>query len=166
MKLILTLPFTIAILASSAQTNDDPKKSIEGIINLSLELINTEPGEKIDTEKYKSLFSPSARFTVLYGESDFPSPSESVSLDKFIELLKDPYYEAGYTEVSTGMVTEQFNGLAHVFQTAYAKDSEGEEARMVSSYQLLYYENRWWIANVTWAPFDVDTEIPSKYLDR
>lgn len=59
-----------------------------------------------------------------------------------------------------------YNGIANVFQSFYGKDSENKEERGINSYQLVYFKNRWWIANLLWTGDANGVKIPKKYLRR
>ena len=45
----------------------------------------------------------------------------------------------------------------------YAYDSEGEEGKGLTSYQMIFKDNRWWIANILFTGAE-GVEIPPKYL--
>ncbi len=91
-------------------------------------------------------------------------PAETVTLDEFIEYLKEPYYEEGFTEYGTGKLIQEYNGIAQVFQSFYAKDSDGEEGRGIMSYQLIYHSERWWITSVLWTSNDNGVPVPEEYI--
>lgn len=133
-------------------------KSIDGIINELLDQITIEKGEKMDTTAIRNLFHPSAIFTVADSTN-----AETVSLDDFLTLLKDPYYEQGYLEKEIHKVLDEYNGIAQVFQTFYGKDSEGVEEKGINSYQLTYYGGRWWIVSLLWTIESKSVGIPTKY---
>ncbi|WP_221409596.1 hypothetical protein [Marinoscillum furvescens] len=122
MKYILyTLLFlSLAIRVWAQDTAEAPEASIDGIIDELLDQITIEQGEQMDTAAIRNLFHPAAIFTV----AD-PAQAETVSLDEFLVLLKNPYYEQGYLEKELHKVVDQYNGIAQVFQTFYGKDSEG-----------------------------------------
>ena len=112
----------------------------------------------MDTTAIRNLFHPSAIFTVADS-----TMAETVSLDEFLNLLKDPYYEQGYLEKEIHKVVDQYNGIAQVFQTFYGKDSEGAEEKGINSYQLTYYGDRWWIVSLLWTIESKSAGIPVKY---
>ena len=160
MKYILSilLLLTISTNTFAQEQKGDPTKSINGIVAELLDQVTIEPGEKMDTAAVRNLFYPSALLTVNNG-----GQAESVSLDDFLVLLKDPYYEAGYLEQEIQKTVDEFNGIAQVFQTFYGKDSEGEEEKGINSYQLTYHEGRWWIVSLLWSVESDTAKIPAKY---
>lgn len=142
-------------------------KTIDGIVNESLRLISGQKGKSKNWDALRNLFLPTATFTVLNNNNDSISlPVETVSLNDFIELLHDDYYEEGYLEYETGKTIDKFNGIANVFQSFYGKDSENKEARGINSYQLVYFEKRWWIANLLWTLATDKVKIPKEYLRK
>ena len=153
------LIFLTTSTSSIAQEQIDASvKSINGIIDELLDQITIEKGEKMDTTAVRNLFHPSAMFTVANSIK-----AETVSLDDFLTLLKDPYYEQGYLEEEIHKVVDEFNGIAQVFQTFYGKDSEGVEEKGINSYQLTYYDGRWWIVSLLWTMESKSVKIPAKY---
>jgi hypothetical protein len=61
-------------------------------------------------------------------------------------------------------VVNEYNGIANVFQSFYAKDSDNEEATGITSYQLIYIQGRWWISDLMWTNNTNNVPIPEKYL--
>lgn len=156
---LYTLLFLSTSVSSIAQENIvSPVESIDGIIAELLDQITIEKGEKMDTLAIRNLFHPSAIFTVANSTN-----AETVSLDDFLSLLKDPYYEEGYVEREIHKVVDEYNGIAQVFQTFYGKDSEGVEEKGINSYQLTYYGDRWWIVSMLWTIASKSERIPAKY---
>jgi hypothetical protein len=131
-----------------------------------LDLISGEKGKVRDWNYFKSLFLPTARFTVLHHPVDsFPSPYASVTLDEFVDLLGDAYYQVGFTEYALGHTVQEYNGIAQVFQPFYSKDGSGHEARGINSYQLVYFNGRWWISDLLWTTNSNGVLIPKQYLN-
>lgn len=139
-------------------------RTIDGIINEMLNLTTRVKGESREWDTFRNLFLPTATFTVLYNDNSFPQPAETVTLDEFIELMQDEYYEEGYIEYELGKVVNEYNGIANVFQAVYQKDSENLETRGINSYQLIFFNDRWWIANIVWTTNLNGVEIPKEYL--
>ncbi|MCH8962336.1 MAG: hypothetical protein IH820_13725 [Bacteroidetes bacterium] len=63
--------------------------------------------------------------------------------------------------------TERYGNLVHAFSTydsfRTAEDTEPFQ-RGLNSIQLLYENDRWWIANIAWQPEWPDLPIPTAYL--
>jgi len=147
-----------APIVSIAQNKDADLTTVDGTVQALLDQITIEKGEKMDTVAIRNIFHPAAILTVADS-----SKAETVTLDDFLTLLKDPYYEEGYLEKEIHKVTDQYNGIAQVFQTFYGKDSEGEEERGINSYQLTFYKGRWWIVSLLWTIEPSSLPIPAQY---
>ena len=112
---------------------------------------------------------PTAKFTILYHQSDsIPLKYESLSADQFFEYMQEAkdYYEKGFTQYETGKVVNEYNGIANVFQSFYAMDSDGQEVKGMTSYQLVYFDDRWWISDVLWTTNTNGIPIPPKYFKK
>ena len=84
----------LTLLSGFAQEEPLPRlQSIDGVINELLDQITIEKGEQMDTAAVRKLFHPAAIFTVADS-----TQAETVSLNDFLNYLKDPYYEEGYLE--------------------------------------------------------------------
>ena len=138
--------------------------SIDGIVKEVLRVITGEEGKTRNWEAFRGLFLPTANFTILYHDSQFPEPVETVSLEELITLLHDEYYDQDFLEYETGKVVDEYNGIAQVFQSYYAKDTDGIVDKGITSYQLVFFNNRWWIANVIWTGNSNGVEVPDKYI--
>ena len=81
--------------AQNTSRHDESVKTIDGITTEILKLVSREKGEEADTAAFRNLFLPSAIFTMHTHNDSMNYPVETVSLDDFVELLADPYYEEG-----------------------------------------------------------------------
>lgn len=163
MKNVILYLLTIFSLACPAQDPVPPAaESIDGIVQELLDQVTIEKGESMDTAAIRDLFHPTALLTVLM-HMENGSYAESISLDDFMVMLRDPYYEEGYLEKEIHKVVDEYNGIAQVFQSFYGKDSEGVEARGINSYQLARYQDRWWIVSMLWTLETNEAAIPGEY---
>ena len=169
-KILLVFFILISATALTAQekmsADTNAVKSIDGIVKEVLRLVSGEKGKTRNWEALRNLFLPTATFTVLNNSDSIPQPVETVSLDDFIKLMHDEYYEQGYLEYEIGKTIDEYNGIANVFQSFYGKDSENREERGINSYQLVYFKKRWWVANLLWTGDTNGVKIPDKYLDK
>ena len=130
--LCITILLATTISSPAQEKTDINVKSINGIIDELLNQITIEKGEVMDTSAIRNLFHPSAILTVADSTN-----AETVSLDDFLNLLKDPYYEQGYLEKEIHKVVDEYNGIAQVFQTFYGKDSEKEKEKGINKVSFL-----------------------------
>lgn len=138
-------------------------KNIDGIVKEVLRIISGEEGKVRDWDAFANLFLPSATFTVHSHDDSVSLPVETVSLQEFITLMDDPYYDRGFLEQGIDIAVNEYNGIAQVFQSYYARDSEGYEEEGINSYQLVYFNDRWWIANLLWTGDSNGVKVPDKY---
>lgn len=160
----LSLYFLLFISLTISCQKNNVYQSVKEITNETQRLVSIKKGQKIDTAAFRKLFLPTAHFTVV-GEEDGNKLHETITLNEFVETLTDEYYAKGYFETSKGQIIEEYNGIAQVMQSFYGEDSDGIKAYGVGSYQLIYSENRWWIANMIWTSSRNEGEdIPKKYF--
>ena len=159
--------FVFIVLLISLNCTSQEKEmyqSIEKITNETLHLVSVKKGEQIDTAAFRKLFLPTAHFTVV-GEDNGQQIHETMSLNEFIETLTDEYYSKGYFETKKGEIIEEYNGIAQVIQSFYGEDSDGIRDYGVNSYQLVYSNKRWWIANMIWTSSkNKGKDIPKRYF--
>ena len=70
------------------------------------------------------------------------------------------------SQYETGKFVNEYNGIANVFQSFYAMDSDGQEVKGMTSYQLVYFDDRWWISDVLWTTNTNGIPIPPKYFKK
>ncbi|MEQ5792374.1 hypothetical protein J4E06_15005 [Muricauda sp. NFXS6] len=163
MRSIILLLALTAVTAGKAQKQEVFQNANE-LVKETQRVISIEAGQVIDTAYFRTLFLSTAHFSVV-GKKDGEYTQETMGLDEFLEMLTDDYYSLGYHEESTGEIVDEYNGMAQVIQSFEGVDSENETGKGVGSYQLVYSEGRWWIANMVWAMSSDDgKDIPKKYL--
>jgi hypothetical protein len=160
-----TLLFFLSILIFSFSYAQNKKvyQDLNLLVAETQRAVSIKKGQKIDTAHYRTLFLPTAQFTVV-GKEDGKALHETMNLDAFLASLTDEYYSNGYFETGTGKIVEQYGGIAQVIQGFYGEDSEGEKGWGVNSYQLIYSNDRWWVANMVWTMSENEgKDIPKKY---
>lgn len=138
--------------------------SIDGIVEAVLRTISGEAGTPNDLEAFRDLFLPSARLTVLTHQPS--TPYRIFTVDEFIHLIASQPDDRGFIEVELEKVTDEYNGIAQVFQSYHAKDDKQHDEKGINSYQLVYFNNRWWIANIIWTGDSNGVTVPEKYLEK
>jgi len=168
MNKIKILALLVLVHLGTLSNAQDEKvfQNVNELVKETQRVISIAPGQVIDTAYFRTLFLPTAHFSVV-GKEDGEYTQETMGLDEFLETLTDEYYSLGYHEESTGEIVEEYNGMAQVIQSFEGKDSDNETGKGVGSYQLVYSEGRWWIANMVWAiSVDDGKDIPKKYLRK
>lgn len=159
----------ICFLSSSplkAQSDTTSVKTIKGITDKMLEFISFEKDEVKDWDEYRNLFLPSARKTSIRPEAPrLSSQVRSMNIEEFVRYAGPNYPAKGFEEYAIGLDVQEFNGIANVFQSFYCKTPDGSyEARGINSFQLVYLNDRWWIASTMFINETEDIKLPNKYL--
>lgn len=144
------------------EENENAIKTIDGTIDEMLRIVNGEKGKDRNWDVFKNLFIKTAHFTVIYGEED--NPFETANIDEMIDFMQDDYYDSGYKEETLNRRIETFNGIAHVFEIVKHTEPDGNSAIGLNSYQLVYGQSRWWIANIIWTMEEEGKQIPKSFL--
>ena len=140
-------------------------KSIEGITNKMIELISGEIGEERNWDEYRNLFLPRAQKMSIRKTKDGESKVNVMNIEEFVRNVGPYYSRDGFEEYAIGLTINEFNGIATVFQSFYCKNLTGTyEKRGINSYQLVYMDDRWWIASTLFTNETDDSPIPDKYL--
>ena len=164
-KLILILTFLCLQLTLKSQEDTISVKTIEGITNKMIALISGEIGEQRDWESYRNLFLPTAQKISIQISKDGKRRARVLNLEEFVRTVGPLYARDGFEEYAIGLTVNEFNGIANVFQSFYCKNLKGTyENRGINSYQLVYLDNRWWIANTLFTNETEDAPLPDKFL--
>lgn len=148
-----------------AQIDTVSVKSIEGITNRMLALISGEIGEERNWDEFRNLFLPTAQMTSTSTSKDGRTRVRVMNLEEFVRNIGPLYARDGFEEYAIGLDINEFNGIANVFQSYYCKNLIGTyEERGVNSYQLIYKDDRWWIAHTMFTNETDDDALPDKFL--
>lgn len=165
-KSLIILVLAIAPFISAAQIDTVAVKSIKGITDKLLEIISVDIGEEPDWENYRNLYLPNASKISLRPSAAPDSQVRTFSTEEFIERVGPLYARDGFYEHSTGLTVNEYNGIATAFQSFYCKNLKGTyEARGINCFQLVYSQDRWWIASSVFVNEDENNKIPMEYLD-
>jgi len=167
MKCFIFLCFLIIPTLAITQIDTMALKTPEGIAAKMLEFISFEKDEVKDWDEYRNLFLPSAQkmsFRSQPGES-LSRQVRKMNIEEFVRYAGPSYPKSGFEEIVIGVDVKEFNGIASVFQSFYCKDLEGNyEARGVNSYQLVFLNDRWWIASTMFVNETDDVKLPNNLL--
>lgn len=166
LKKITLLLFAIGCQSSLfGQIDTVALQSIEGITNKMIELISGDIGEERNWAEYRNLFLPRAQKMSIRTTKDGKSSVSVMNIEEFVRNVGPGYARAGFEEYAIGLTVNEFNGIAVVFQSFYCKTLTGTyEKRGINSYQLVYLNDRWWIANTLYTNESDDMPLPDKYL--
>ena len=145
--------------------------SIDGIVDAIYEVISFPPGGRPDWERDRTLFIPSAQLTPAKIETG--SVVTPMSVEEFIVWAeqyfeREGFYATGFQEIDVSRVTERYGHIAHVFSTYETRLTANDPTplkRGINSIQLIWDQDRWWVANIIWDMESADNPIPDRYLN-
>lgn len=158
--LFMTIQFSL-----NGQIDSMALKSVEGITDKMLEMISGDIGEERNWEDYRMLFLPSAQKISLRNSKDGKSSVRVNNLEEFVRKGGPLYARDGFEEYKIGLTVHEFNGIATAFQSYYCKNLIGTyEKRGVNIFNLVFVDDRWWIASTMFTSETEGNEVPDKYL--
>lgn len=166
MKNLLSL-ILILLLSNSltGQIDSTSVKTIEGITDKMLEILTGDIGEERDWQEYRMLFLPDAQKISIRKNKDGSHQARARNIEEFIRNVGPLYARDGFEEYAIGLEVNEFNGIANVFQSFYCKNLLGTyENRGVNSFQLVYLNDRWWIASTVFTNESKDSPLPDELL--
>ena len=164
-KKSLILLVLFSPILSIAQSDTTSLKTIKGITDKMLEFISFEKDEVKDWNEYRNLFLPTAELTSIHPDASPGRQTRTMNLEEFVRYAGPNYPAKGFEEYAIGLDVQEFNGLANVFQSFYCKTPDGSYvARGINSYQLVFLNNRWWIASTMYINETDSIKLPNKYL--
>jgi len=172
MRILILSILLVCSVATQAKeqkniTPSEAVKSIEGITDLMLEILSGPQGEERDWELYKSLFVEGAIKNLVNPKAPVGKQVRTISVNDFVEKYSGIYSRDGFEEYSTGLIVNEFNGVATAFQYFYCKNLIGTyENRGVNTYQLVFAEDRWWITSLAFANETEESKVPDEFKNR
>lgn len=160
--LLLLLIASVSSTIAQKRTRATPTE----IVTELLHHISAEKGAQRNWDQFRELFTPDAMIAILNHDPDFP-PFETVDVETFIEIVQETYGGSGFEEVALNNFVDEFNGIAQVWQPFEGTEQDtNTKGRGITSYQLVHYEDRWWIFSLLWTTESDDKEIPRQYLEH
>ena len=141
--------------------------SVDAIITALYDVISGPAGEARDWDRFRSLMMPSAQLIPIVKRQDGTIGTIVWSAEEYIKQAGGSLEKNGFFEVEAARQEERYGNLVHAFSTYDSfRTAEDEEPFMrgINSIQLIYQDNRWWVANIAWQGEWPDLPIPTKYL--
>lgn len=155
------LALVVSINAAGQTIDADKVSTIDAIVKAGLEIISGEKGETRDWEEFRQLFTPNATFALVQHDTLGNARYRSFTLEEFVRIGRRGYEQNGFLEYEIKKTVDEYNGIAHVFQSYYAKGQREEKG--INSYQLFYDGKRWWITSILWSSDENGVPIPEAY---
>ncbi|MCF8332042.1 MAG: hypothetical protein K9H84_06285 [Bacteroidales bacterium] len=137
-------------------------KTIDGIINETLAFISGESKSSYNWGSFRLLFAADAQFMYLSHDKDGQKTLHTMNLEEFARLGMQAYQQSDFSEYELKKTIDEYNGIAHVFQSYEASGDFGSE-RGMNSYQLIFDGKRWWITSILWTDNKNGIPIPENY---
>jgi len=143
--------------------------SISAIITALYESISHLPGDLPDWDRMRPLFAEGARIIPPSPEGGAPGVMD---VETFVERVNESARDAagqprGFHEREIAQGTETFGGIAHVWSTyesRYSVDEPEPFSRGINSFQLVRFDERWWVVTIFWDVERPSQSIPDEYL--
>ncbi|MCA9730630.1 MAG: hypothetical protein H6696_16625 [Deferribacteres bacterium] len=152
-------------LENRANRND--VNSFDNIITALYDVISGPAGEQRDWDRFRSLMQPSARLMPVFTDKNGVAKTRLLTPEAYITQADSILKADGFFESEIARKIEQYGNLVHVFSTYESRHKAGDPkpfARGINSIQIIYEQDRWWIANIIWQPEQSGLPIPEKYL--
>ncbi len=162
-----------AVLISPATTNaqdaaSEDVESIESIIASAYEAIARAPGENFDWERFRSLFIEEAILIPNTEQSN--GEFRVLSVQGFVDWVDSvttigDENDLGFAEEGYHNKIDRYGDVANVM-SSYQKHYWGQDqilGRGINSFQLVWNNDRWWIAGIAWDETSAAGAIPSEY---
>jgi hypothetical protein len=160
--LFVVIVLMLSPIAKTQTVDLSVVSTIDGVINEGLNIVSGKRGENRDWEAFRQLFTDNAQISVLVHDSLENAQIHTYSLEQFVRIGMQFYEKDGFIEYEMGRTIEEYNGVATVFQSYYAKEL-GLEEEGINTYQLIFDGKRWWISSLLWTSNRNGVEVPSKY---
>lgn len=165
--LFLSICCLIGFSHLQAQVDSLSLKTPEGVCAKMLAFISFEKGEEKDWDEFRNLFLPDAQMMSFRFDSGTPisRQARSQNIEEFVRYWGPNYSKTGFEEYVIGLDVKEFNGIATVFQSFYCKSLDGSyEARGVNTYQVVFLNDRWWIASSMFTNETEGAKLPDDLL--
>lgn len=159
--ILLLIAATLIGREAKAQGNSDTR-SIEQTVLRTLELISA-PSEEQDWEAFRLLFLPSADLIVVSDNSLGQKVVRTFTLEEFVRTMQRNTSTAPFKEVQLKLEVDQYNGMAQAFQS-YEVTMGEKKHKGINSFQLVFEDQKWWIANIVWASDLNGVAIPEQFM--
>ena len=157
-----------------AAKNPSDVDTVDHLAASLYDVISGPAGKPRDWDRFRSLFLPDGRLSVVVAEmpatKDAPArKGDAVFLtpDMYVQR-DDPYFKThGFFERSIANRVEQFGNLVSVWSTYESRHAEHDSqpfTRGINSIQIVYAQGRFWVASILWDEERPGLALPEKYL--
>ena len=167
-SILLLIVSQINVQAQESKYGNDTK-SVQNILDAYYNCISGPIGQERDFDRFRNLFHPSANFTYSYWNKEETKASVLLfnSVEEFIEKL-DYLDKKGFYEHEIVNTINEFSTVIQVFSTyTYrVEDNSTVPKKGITSYEIFYDGERYWIMSMFWNIESNKYKIPKKYLEK
>lgn len=149
---------------SDLKPRPDDVASPDAIIKAMYETISGPAGKR-NWQRERSLFLPGANLIPIGKRVHGGGALRVMTVDEWIEDVTPYLSENDFWETEVMRHMDRFGNLIQAFSTYEARAHRDGPAlaRGINSIQLVYYEKRWWVANMVWDNESRENPIPDEY---
>ncbi len=162
---LATVPVGAAAQIHSMTANPFDVQTVDGIIQALYASISGPAGPR-DWHRFHSLFLPGAILMQAGPRPDTVPPPPAIGPDEYRDRSAPYFAENAFYESEVTRRVERFGTVAHVWSTYISRNEPGAEpfARGINSIQLVWHQDRWWVATIIWDAERPSNPIPPAYL--
>ena len=141
--------------------------SIQGLLDAYYASISGPIGKPREFDRLRSLFHPSALLKYTHWSEESGKAEVLVMTpEEFIGKL-DYTHKRGFFEHEISNVTHSFSSVTQVFSTySFRTEDKYVSGQGITSYELFFDGERYWITSMIWAAEDDTFKIPVEYLNK
>ena len=142
---LLPLLYSIS-MTTIAQTND---LSPAELANYTLNCLSADEDGNRELEKMKACFTEDARLGFVEQTKE-GLRFRQFSISDFVTIITKQGKEGAFTETQLEVITNEYNGMAQVFQSYEVRFGDQSE-QGINSYQMVQLEEGWKIVSIVWS---------------
>jgi len=152
--------------ADSTMASPEDVESVDAIITALYDVISGPANHARNWDRFRSLLTPTCQFIPIQRHPDGYHQHLAMSAEQFIERSRPYFQQNSFYEIEVARTTEHYGNLVHAFSTYHSYHTREDTepfSRGINSIQLLYENDRWWVANVAWQAEWPDLPLPEAY---
>jgi hypothetical protein len=163
-SLIFILLTNISVLFSQADSlkMKEDVSSMDNILAAMYDVISGPAGAR-DWNRFRNLYHEKAYMGAIYNKPDGTMGYRTFTPEEYIVRSTPFMNEKSFHEKELGREIMKFKDLVCVF-SAYEFVTPDKKQKGINSVQLIFSDNRWWIACVIWEEESMGNPLPEFIL--
>lgn len=172
-RLLITSVLVLCATIATAQAQSTPEaaaedvNTVDSIIAALYDVISGPANQPRDWDRFRSLLTPTCQFIPIHRTPEGSPAHRVLTAEEFIQTAGAYFDQNSFYESETARTQDRYGNLVHAFSTYdshHTPDDEAPFQRGINSIQLLFEQDRWWIANIAWQSEWPSLPIPEAYL--